>query len=77
MRPSRHEAVQAIADTLAEQRNTEMLLVKDTEEAAIHALKWGFITEESIQGIVTEKTLEQTMDDELVQLFERVFSGEL
>ena len=75
VRPSRHEAVQAIADTLAEQ-GIEMLLIKNTEEAAAHALKRDFITAESIQGIVTEKTLDQTVDDNLTQLLERVFSGE-
>lgn len=71
VRPSRHRAVQEIADQLS-QKDITMLLVKDTEEAAIHALKSGFIHPDSVQGIIDEKHINQEMDTELFQILEKI-----
>ncbi len=71
VRPSRHEAVQAIAKKLADD-HIEMLLVKDTEEAALHALQKGYITADRIRDIVAEKEENQKMSSDIGQLMERV-----
>nr|WP_262919038.1 App1 family protein [Tunicatimonas sp. TK19036] len=71
VRPSRHQAVKDIANELAK-KNIEMVLVKDTEEAALHALKHGFLHPEAIQAIVDEKQLNQAMDAEFFQILEKM-----
>lgn len=71
VRPSRHQAVKDIAKKLAE-KNIDMVLVKDTEEAALHALQRGFLHPEAIQAIVDEKRLNQAMDNEFFQILEKM-----
>lgn len=71
VRPSRHRAVQEIANQLA-QKDINMLLVKDTEEAAIHALKSGFIHPDAVPEIIDEKRINQEMDNELFQILEKI-----
>ena len=68
VRRSRHEEVQQIAYQLKE-KGVEMLLVKDTEEAAKHALQKGYISAEEIPSIAEEKRDNQQAksDFELVE----------
>lgn len=72
VRPSRHKAVQDIARKLKEDTNLEMLLVRDTEEAALHALKKRYITPSAVKDIISDKTADQLMDTELVQIMDKV-----
>ncbi len=71
VRPARHQAVVEIASNLAK-TGVEMLLVKDTEEAALHALKRNYITPECIKDIVAEKIDNQQMESEFEQIIEKV-----
>ncbi len=68
VRNSRHNAVDEIARTLAE-RGVEMMLVKDTEEAALHAAKKGYIAMEELPMIADDKYADQhaKSDFELVE----------
>ena len=68
VRRSRHEEVQQIANQLKEQ-GVEMLLVKDTEEAAKHAVQKGYISAGEIPFITEEKRSNQQAksDFELVE----------
>lgn len=68
VRRSRHDDVQAIAEQLRGE-GVEMLLVKDTEEAAKHAVQKGFISAEEIPSIAEEKRDNQQAksDFELVE----------
>lgn len=72
VRPSRHEEVLKIANKLKEETGIEMLLVKDTEQAAVHALKKGYVTPECIKDIIAEKVDNQQMESELEQIMEKV-----
>lgn len=72
VRPSRHEEVLAISKKLQEDTGIEMLLVKDTEAAALHALKKGYITPECVKDIIKEKVDNQQMESELEQIMEKV-----
>lgn len=72
VRPSRHEEVLTISEKLKEDTGVEMLLVKDTEEAALHALKKGYITPECVQDIIKEKVDNQQMESEFEQIMEKV-----
>jgi len=58
VRQSRLDDVQRIVDQLKE-IGVEMLLVKDTEEAARHAVEKGYITPEDIPAIAAEKRMNQ------------------
>ena len=71
VRPSRHNAVKQIATDLAKDDIT-MKLVSDTEEAAVHALKNGYIHPDAVQGIVDEKKINQAMESELSQILEKI-----
>lgn len=71
VRPSRHKDVLRIAENLA-QAGVEMLLVQDTEKAALHALKKGYITPECIEDILREKAENQTLEPEFEQIMERI-----
>lgn len=53
-----------------------MLLVKDTEEAAMHAIRKGYLHPKSLKKIVDEKTYNQLMESELQQIMEKVLSHE-
>lgn len=67
VRKSRHTAVSAIAAELAE-KNIEMLLVKDTEEAAIHAIKKGYIDKKELPEIHEEKLQEEAAPADFQQI---------
>jgi phosphatidate phosphatase APP1 len=71
VRPSRHQTVKQIAADLAKE-NITMVLVPDTEEAALHALQNGFIHPEAVQDIIDEKKLNQAMESEFSQILEKI-----
>lgn len=75
VRPSKHEWVQQIANEVKEM-GAEMLLVKDTEEAAVHAIHKGYLHPKSLKKIVDEKTYNQLMESELQQIMDRALSYE-
>lgn len=75
VRPSRHKAVLHIAESLARE-GVEMLLVQDTEQAALHALKKGYITAACIEGITREKLENQQMETEFEQIMEHMVHQE-
>ncbi len=75
VRPSKHEWVKAIAEEVREM-GTEMLLVKDTEEAAVHAIKEGYLPHEALKNIVDEKTYNQRMESDFEQVLEKMMKQE-
>lgn len=75
VRRSKHEWVKKIAEEV-KKHGAEMLLVKDTEEAAVHAIKNGYMQPEALRSIVDEKTYNQRMESDLQQVFERMVSQE-
>lgn len=75
VRQSKHEWVKNIAEDVKAQ-GAEMLLVKDTEEAAVHAIKKGYLHPEALKSIVDEKTYNKRMESDLQQIFERMVSQE-
>lgn len=72
VKASRHSQVLSIANKLKEDTGIEMLLVKDTVEAALHALKKGYITPECIKDIIEEKEDNQHLEGELEQIMEKM-----
>jgi phosphatidate phosphatase APP1 len=75
VRPSRHQFVSDIANEVKE-LGAEMLLVKDTEEAAIHAIRKGYLHPESLRGISDEKTFNQMMESDFQQIMEKIMNQE-
>jgi phosphatidate phosphatase APP1 len=71
VRASRDEFVKGIADKV-KQYDVDMLLVRDTEEAAIDAVKKGYLHPESLKGIIDEKAFNRVMSSDLEQIFERM-----
>jgi phosphatidate phosphatase APP1 len=69
------EGRQAEIDLLIEElgkQDVEMVLVPDTEVAALHAVDRGFISRESLADIQIEKTKDETGPSDLEQLLEQV-----
>ncbi len=64
----RDAAVRAIADTV-KQSGVEMLLVKDTEEAARHAQLRGFIAPEKVTEVLAGKAKDQQAPSEIREVF--------
>lgn len=75
VRPSKHAWVKDIAREVKEM-GAEMLLVEDTEEAAVHAIQKGYLPPEALKSIVDEKTYNQRMESDLQQVVERMVSQE-
>lgn len=71
VRRSKHEWILNIAKE-ARQYGAEMLLVKDTEAAALDAIKKGYMHPEALKSIVDEKTYNQRMESDLQQVFEKM-----
>lgn len=74
VRPSRHKDVLALAHALQE-LHIEMLLVKDTMEAARHALQMGFITEHALRDIAIEKYKDKHTPGDLQQMVKETLSS--
>ncbi len=74
VRPSRHKIVEEIAYRLKEDTGLEMLLVKDTEEAALHALKKGLITAASVREIIRDKVADELVDTDIQQMIDKVMN---
>ncbi|WKN31549.1 DUF2183 domain-containing protein [Porifericola rhodea] len=72
---SRHDAVQKIADSLKEY-NTEMILVEDTEAAAVDAIKKGYLPPKALKSIVDEKTFNKRMSSDLQIVLDRMVNQE-
>lgn len=53
--PQKTIRIKTISETMNKEFNTEMILVKDTEAAAKHAVKKGFIKQQEISHIKSEK----------------------
>jgi phosphatidate phosphatase APP1 len=69
------EGRQAEIDLLIEElgkQDVEMVLVPDTEVAALHAVERGFISRDSLADIQTEKSKDETGPSDLEQLLEQV-----
>ena len=75
VRPSRHEWVENVAKEVSTM-GAEMLLVKDTEDAAVDAIKKGYLNPEALKSIVDEKTYNQRMESDLQQVVERMVGQE-
>jgi phosphatidate phosphatase APP1 len=73
--PLKHEWVQKIASEV-KKMGADMLLVKDTEEAAVDAIRKGYLHPSSLKKIVDEKTYNQRMESDLQQVMERLLSPE-
>ncbi|MDF9796042.1 phosphatidate phosphatase APP1 [Catalinimonas alkaloidigena] len=73
--PKRHDFVYNIAKELAEY-DTRMLLVKDTEVAAIDAIKNGYLPPKALKGIVDEKTFNKHMASDFQMVFDRMVNQE-
>lgn len=65
--PSRHKAVLSLAHDL-QKLHIEMVMVKDTMEAARHALQMGFISEKYMHDIAVEKYKDKHTPGDLKQL---------
>lgn len=72
---SRHDAVQKIADSLKDY-NTEMILVEDTEAAAVDAIKKGYLPPKALKSIVDEKTFNKRMSSDLQIVLDRMVNQE-
>ncbi len=66
----RDEAVKVIIDELGREE-VEMLLVPDTEVAAAHAVEQGFISQNSLPDVHTEKIKDEQAPGELEQLLKQ------
>ncbi|MFP4091364.1 MAG: App1 family protein [Cyclobacteriaceae bacterium] len=75
VRASRDEFVMNIAEKVKDY-NAEMLLVKDTEAAALDAIKKGYLAKDALREIVDEKRFNKLMSSEFEQLVERVVEAD-
>lgn len=65
----RHEEVKDIALKIKREHQIDMLLVKDTEAAALHAIDKGFIQEHTLFDIARERYKDQYSQSGLIKIF--------
>lgn len=66
-KPKRHRYIKTIGESI-EHTGVEMLIVKDTEEAAKHAIERGFISDKFLKGIKKERKRDHNATNELKDL---------
>lgn len=68
---SRHQEVSAIAEEIIQNYNIDMLLVKDTEAAALHAIDKGYISSSTLLDIARERYKDQYSKSYLLNMIRR------
>jgi len=65
---SRHREVKQISEKIFQNYNVDMLMVKDTEAAALHALDKGWITSTTLLDIARERYKDQYSQSRLINI---------